>query len=288
MGRQLLPSSPSATRWGQVVGRLGKGTWRKHASKKKHRGAMNKVALRAGWRTGAVPIAGDGELATRAGRDRRACRAPTLILGASLACFTALMLPARAAPTAPSAHTLASPHGLRGQTTARLPINLTSTASASIGASERRFSPVGRGASLLTEGGGIQSTFTASGATLRVAQGTLSVSLRATGREALLTPVHAAPPAGAGSLVLYRYGSLSEFYRNGPYGLEQGFSVRQRPRTGTGSLVLALSVGGSLVPRQTGSQIQFPHPCGHDRVALRPAQRTGCGRPPAANADAAR
>ena len=42
-------------------------------------------------------------------------------------------------------------------------------------------------------------------------------------------PVH---PAG-------RKGSVSEFYRNGPYGLEQGFTVRQRPQADKGCCVSA-------------------------------------------------
>jgi hypothetical protein len=69
--------------------------------------------------------------------------------------------------------------------------------------------------------------------------------------------VIAVAPTGAANEVLYRHGSTSEFYRNGPYGLEQGFTVRQRPRAGTGSLVLALRIAGSLIPKQAGPQVVF-------------------------------
>ena len=64
-------------------------------------------------------------------------------------------------------------------------------------------------------------------------------------------------PASSANEVLYRHGSLSEFYRTGPYGLEQGFTLQKRPQTGTGPLVLSLSLDGSLTPEQAGSQILF-------------------------------
>ena len=51
-------------------------------------------------------------------------------------------------------------------------------------------------------------------------------------------------------------GSVSESYSNGPFGLEQRFTV-SKPRTDSSMLVLALKLGGSLEPRQVGAQILF-------------------------------
>jgi hypothetical protein len=184
-------------------------------------------------------------------------RTPALIIGATLACIAALALATLPALTGPSTHPLTSRHGLRGHATTRLPISLASTASASIGASEHGFWPVRHGASLLAQGGSIHSTFTVSGAALRVAQGTLGLSLTAVGRGQRVAPVAAVAPTGAANQVLYRHGFVTESYRNGPYGLEQGFTLLKRPQAGTGSLVLAVSVGGSLIPRQLGSEILF-------------------------------
>jgi hypothetical protein len=175
---------------------------------------------------------------------------PALLVGAVLACLAALALATLLALTSPRIPPAA--HGLSS-----LPITLTPNASASIGASERMFWPIHRGASLLTQGGGIHSTFTASGAALRVAQGTIGLSLTGVGRGQRLDPVAPVAPTAAANQVLYRHGSISEFYRDGPYGLEQGFTVRHRPTAGEGALVLALSVAGSLVPRRVGSQIVF-------------------------------
>jgi DNA-binding beta-propeller fold protein YncE len=67
----------------------------------------------------------------------------------------------------------------------------------------------------------------------------------------------ATPPIAAGSQILYRHGPVTEFYRNGPRGLEQGFTLRQRPHEGTGPIIVALATGGALVPRQLGSQVLF-------------------------------
>jgi hypothetical protein len=183
------------------------------------------------------------------------------LLGATFACIATLVLAALPAPiapsTTPSTRPLPSRHALPTHLTARLPVSLAPAASAKIGASEHSFWPVRRGGSVLTTGGGIHTTFTASGAGLHVAQGTLGISLTGVGRGQHLKHVAAVAPKRAASQVLYRTGSISEFYRNGPYGLEQGFTLRKRPQTDTGSLVLALGLGGSLVPEQVGSQIRF-------------------------------
>ncbi len=56
-----------------------------------------------------------------------------------------------------------------------LPSSPAAVASAGIGASQPRFWPVRHGGSLVAGGGGIHSTFTAAGARLRVASGTLGL-----------------------------------------------------------------------------------------------------------------
>jgi hypothetical protein len=223
----------------------------------------------AGRSTAATIPHGAGRVA-RGSQHLRSWLVPVLLVGAVLACIATLALTTNPASIAPSARKLAQRPGLQSHSSTRLSVGLAAAASASIGASEHSFWPVRRGASLLTEGGGIHSTFTASGAALRVAQGTLGLSLAAVGRSQRLDPVAAVTPSASAGQVFYRHGSISEFYRNGPYGLEQGFSVRQRPKAGTGSLILALRVGGSLTPEQVGSQILFRTQAG--AMALRYGQ----------------
>src|SRR6202040_4187322 len=99
----------------------------------------------------------------------------------------------------------------------RLPVSLAAVASAGIGASNRSFWPIRRGASLLAQGGGIHSTFTDSRAELRVAQGTLDLSLAGVGRGQRLDRLAAVAPTRAANQVAYRQRSITEFYRNGPY-----------------------------------------------------------------------
>jgi IPT/TIG domain/FG-GAP repeat len=218
---------------------------------------MGVAAPRVAGRTAAVSIPGGAALTAPGSHKLRPSRIPALLVGAALACIATLALATLPAPPAPSSHPLGSRHGLQSHLATRLPIGLAPTASASIGASERGFWQVRHGASLLTRGGGIHSTFTASGAALRVAQGTLGLSLTGVGRGQRVERVATVAPSGARSQVLYRHGSISEFYRNGPYGLEQGFTLLRRPQAGTGSLVLALGLRGTLIPEQVGSQILF-------------------------------
>ncbi len=73
-------------------------------------------------------------------------------------------------------------------------------------------------------------------------------------------------PVAARNSVFYRRGPVLEWYRNGPYGLEQGFTLAHRP-VGAGPLTVALAIGGSLKARQSGSQVLFATP--HGVVALR-------------------
>jgi FG-GAP repeat len=138
-----------------------------------------------------------------------------------------------------------------------VPVTLASSASASIGAADRGFWPVRRGASLITSGGGIEGNFTRSGASLGVPGGTLTLSLAGFGRGGHLQRVGAAAPSASRNQVLYNHASIGEQFRNGPYGLEQGFTVRRRPSPAAGPLVLSLALGGSLTAHQVGSQILF-------------------------------
>ncbi len=106
-------------------------------------------------------------------------------------------------------------------------------------------------------GGGIDTQFADSGALLRVAGHTLELSLLAIGHGRQLAAVGQVAPAADGSHVVYHHRSVSESYRNGPYGLEQAFSVQRRPRGVAGPLTLALTLGGTLGPHAAAGQILF-------------------------------
>ncbi len=133
-----------------------------------------------------------GALAAPAGLDVRRWRVPALILGAVLACITALALATLPSTNVPDTHSPTARRGLKSHLATSLPVTLAPAASASIGASERSFWPARRGASLLTRGAGIHGTFTASGADLRVAGGTLGLSVARVGRGERLAALTAA------------------------------------------------------------------------------------------------
>jgi hypothetical protein len=205
----------------------------------------------------AMGVPDGGAWAAGAGHDGRLAWVRPLLVGVLAVAVAALALTVLSAPTARDARMSASRPALQSKSVAGMSAGLAAAASASIGASEHAYWPVRRGDSLLTRGGGIHSAFTAAGARLRVAQGTLGLSLAAFGRGQRVERVAAVEPSRAAGQVVFRHGSISESYANGPYGLEQAFTVPKRPRVGAGSLVLALGVRGSLIAEQAGAQILF-------------------------------
>lgn len=60
----------------------------------------------------------------------------------------------------------------------------------------------------------------------------------------------------AGTRVVYHRGALAEWYSNEAQGLEQGFTITERP-SGTGLLTLVLNVSGELMPVVSGNDVQF-------------------------------
>ena len=191
------------------------------------------------------------------GQDLRHWRVSAPLVAAVLAGVAAVALAVPRADQRSATRTLASHHGFQSSLATRLPINLAGPASAGIGASERSFWPVRQRGALLTRGGGIDGTFSPGGARLRVPDGNLSLSLAGVGRGRRLSPVSAVAPMSAANAIVYPHGSIHELYRNGPLGLEQTFTLRQRPQRGIGPLSLELRVTGSLIPEQKGSQVLF-------------------------------
>jgi hypothetical protein len=178
-----------------------------------------------------------------------------LAVAAALACLVVLAVALGSRMTS-SVHSQAASAG-PAQTAARVPDGLLQAASASLGRSGRGYWAVRRGDSLHSTGGGIETSFAASGAHLSVPAGTLDLALRSVGHAGHLQRVAAASPSAAASEVRYRHGSVEGLYRNGPYGLEQAFNVRARPAGHDGALVLALGLSGTLGARQAGSQVLF-------------------------------
>ncbi len=150
-----------------------------------------------------------------------------------------------------------------------VPLGLQAVAQRVIGASDRGFWVVRKSGVLVASGGGISSEFGPSGVRVRVAGGMLDLRLVGVGYGARLASVSGVvAPVAATDSVRYRRGGLVEWYRNGPLGLEQGFTLARRPAVGeVGPLTLALAVDGSLIARQSHAAVVFVSRTG--RVRLR-------------------
>jgi hypothetical protein len=87
--------------------------------------------------------------------------------------------------------------------------------------------------------------FARSGVVLRTARGQLGLRLRAEGAGSSLRPVGSVEPElERSNRVAYTHDGTTEWYVNGPLGLEQGFSVARAPAS-AGALTLAVGVSGA-------------------------------------------
>jgi hypothetical protein len=92
-----------------------------------------------------------------------------------------------------------------------------------------------------------------------VASGTaqLGIALSAYGHGSTLRPVGPAVPRASANRVRYAHGALTEWYANGPLGIEQGFDVAARPGRAAGPLTLSLALSGSFAARLRGGSVLF-------------------------------
>jgi len=109
------------------------------------------------------------------------------------------------------------------------------------------------GLSLRNAGQRLVARFGDSG-TVQVSSGDarLGLSLVGYGYGGALQPVGAASPHAEANRVVYTRGGLSEWYANGPLGLEQGFTLAAPPdRHRIGSLTISLALSGNTRARMT-------------------------------------
>ena len=85
-------------------------------------------------------------------------------------------------------------------------------------------------------------------------RGSASLALAGVSDAGAAVPIAQAPPRASENRVDYAHGAVSEWYANGPHGLEQGFTVaRGRP----GELTVALAAGGGAKPRLKGGSVEL-------------------------------
>ena len=96
-------------------------------------------------------------------------------------------------------------------------------------------------------GRGVTADFTPAGVSFRNGADEWGMDLRAYGHGDRLLNAPRTSPGGAANRVEYRRGALTEWYVNGPKGLEQGFTLERRPTAANGKpLTLAFAMSGNL------------------------------------------
>jgi trimeric autotransporter adhesin len=90
----------------------------------------------------------------------------------------------------------------------------------------------------------LRVSFGRSGVTLRSGALEEGLSLRAVGLGRSLVGVGDLSRSAAANQVRYTRRGLTEWYVNGPLGLEQGFTLAQAPSAGLGALTLSMAVSG--------------------------------------------
>ena len=130
---------------------------------------------------------------------------------------------------------------------AGLPASARAQASATLGAEQRAFGVTRTGDALRASNPvqGFSASFARAGVRLSSPGIHVSLSLRALGAGAAQSAVAAAAPKAHANRVSYSRGALTEWYANGPAGLEQGFTVARAPAGATTApLTLSLALTG--------------------------------------------
>ncbi len=95
----------------------------------------------------------------------------------------------------------------------------------------------------------LRAEFSSQGVTVVSGRLRLGIALDGYGYASELRAVPAVAPVVRANRAVYDHGALSEWWVNGPAGLEQGFTVSSAPSAGTGPLVFSLGLSGNLRPR---------------------------------------
>ncbi len=169
-----------------------------------------------------------------------ALAALTLMLGAAL--YEGLAGGRAAAPVT------VRPHGLSQQGLSSLPLAAQGPVSEVMGAASPsyrlRAAPGGFRATNPAQD--LSSSFTSSGVTVASGATRLGLTLRGVGYGSVLTALGSVVPRADGNRVLYTHAGVSEWYANGPLGLEQGFTIARQPAGhAAGALTLSIALSGN-------------------------------------------
>jgi hypothetical protein len=133
----------------------------------------------------------------------------------------------------------------------KVPAAAEPTISATLGAQQPEYRVQATASGYATAGSGrtLDARFGRGGVTVGNAGATLGLGLTGVGRGSELTPVAAVTPIAASNRVEYSYPGVTQWFANGPLGLEQGFTVARAPAAAVGAdapLTVSMSVSGDL------------------------------------------
>jgi hypothetical protein len=139
---------------------------------------------------------------------------------------------------------------------ASLPPGAQSSISATLGRdiSSYQSRPQSSGVRAENAGHKLAADFTSTGVVIHNGSSRWRLSLRSYGYGNALKPIQSAIPQANSNRVEYERGSLTEWYVNGPLGLEQGFTIHRPPTRSTPSassdqsLTVELTLSGDLFP----------------------------------------
>lgn len=130
----------------------------------------------------------------------------------------------------------------------KLPATAQAKVSAALGgeASDYYARPVSGGYETGSSWQGMSVRFSTAGVEVRSGDARWGMTLRGYGHGDALHNVRVVAPQASKNRVEYRRGSVTEWYLNGPAGLEQGFTIERRPQGNTSRLTIALELSGEL------------------------------------------
>lgn len=198
------------------------------------------------------PVPADGSRRGRAGWLGRS-------IGGLSVLVASILLASAASGTSPASARVSVPApGAKVRSTLDpLPPALAAAVSETIGAERTGYHATRargrRGVRIENEANGFAVDFTRDGFVLQQGTARFGLALHRIGRGTRLEAVTPAQPVAEGNRVEYRRGRLTEWYANGPLGLEQGFTLEQAPRgRGDGAVTLAFALEGDFVARLEG------------------------------------
>lgn len=214
-----------------------------------------------GW----VQTASTARSAARAARARAAIRSLCTRYAAGIRVLPrAAMIRRRCAAPSLGIGSLAVEHRARVAGGARLPLAARGAVSDGVGRADPayRVSRTGQGFVASSPGQALRAQFSTAGVSVRAGRALLGIRLRGYGYGERRVALAAVTPTTRANRVTYRRSSVTEWYANGPVGLEQGFTLTERPpnrSAGPLTLALSLSGGASAKVSRRRDRVEFSH-----------------------------